>query len=228
MRCRVVVAAAAIVFVATLIPSGTGSAATVSDTDSVTVTLDSPGSLTVDAFDPALGTLTSVEVSLSVEALVQVCVENSGTAAGSLAAGRVTGSLAAEFPGGAGATTASANASAGGSQLAPSNGAANCANGYDGAAGRFPGGVTAADTVFAEGSDQSTGSATLTDSAAMAPFIGTGTVAVTFTPANDSDLDVPPQWDSLVVGQGQLQASVTYTYTPGTGGGGGWCVVGWW
>ena len=212
--------AAAIVFVATLIPSGTGSAATVSDTDSATVTLDSPGSLTVDAFDPALGTLTSVEVSLSVEALVQVCVENTGAAAGSLAAGASRGVSPPSSPA-VPVRRPPLPTLRRVPQLAPSNGAADCANGYDGAAGRFPGGVTAADTVFAQGSDQSTGAATLTDSAAMAPFIGTGTVAVTFTPASDTDLDVPSQWDSVVVGQGQLQASVTYTYTPGTGGGAG-------
>ena len=208
-------AAASIAFVATLVPSGVGSAATVGDTASATVTLDGAGSLPLDAFDPALGTLTGVEVSLSVDVLVQVCVENTSAAAGSLAAGSVAGSLAAEFPGGAGAATASANAAAGATQLAASNGTADCANGYDGASGRFPGGVTAGDTVFAEGADQATSSCDADRQRGDGAVHRRRHGGVAFTPASDSDLDVPSMWDSVVVGQGQLQASVTYTYTPG-------------
>src|SRR6185436_19826763 len=136
---RRVVAAASIIVGVMVAPSGVGSAATVSDTASATVTLDSPGALTLDAFDKGLGTLTGVEVSLSVDVAVQVCIENTGAAAGSLAAVSASGSLAAEFPGGAAATSASAEASTGPSQLAGGNGTADCANGFDTASGRFPG-----------------------------------------------------------------------------------------
>ena len=94
---RPVLAAAAIAVVAMVVPSGVGSAATVSDTASATVTLDSPGAVTLDAFDPGLGTLTGVEVSLSVDVLVQVCVENTGAEGGSFAAGSKT--AVAEAPG---------------------------------------------------------------------------------------------------------------------------------
>jgi hypothetical protein len=134
------VAAGFVVAVGALVPSGVGSAATVSDSASATITLDSPGSVTVDAFDPELGTLTGVDVSLSLAVLVQACVENTGAEAGALAGGSASASLAGEFPGGAAASTASAAASAGSSQLAASNGSADCAAGFDAAAGRFVGG----------------------------------------------------------------------------------------
>ena len=57
----------------------------------------------------------------------------------------------------------------------------------------------------------------------MAAFIGTGTVAVSHTAQNDTELVLPAEWQNTAVAQGQLQASVTYTYTvpgsqiPGTG-----------
>ena len=208
-----VVAAGWVAFIAVFVPSGVGSAATVGDSASATVTLDSPGSVTLDAFDPALGTLTSVEVSLIVDVLVQVCVENWDGAAGSLA-GSISGSLAAEFPGGAGAAAAAADEPVPATPLGASNGAADCANGYDAATGRFPAAVSAADTVFFQDANQATGGA-LTDASTMAPFVGTGTVTGVFTPTSDTDLDPPADFESLAVAQGQLQASVTYTYTPG-------------
>ena len=209
--------AASIAVVASLVPAGVGSAATVGDSASVTVTLDGPGTLTLDAFDPALGTLTSVEVLLRANVLVQVCIENTNPAAGSATQGVVHGSLVAEFPGGVSPVAGSGGAADGG-QPAPSNGSADCAAGYDAALGHFPGEVTAADTVFWEGRDELTNGATLTDSGAMAPFVGPGTVEVAFTGGNDSDLELPDDWDSVVVAQGQLLAEVTYTYTPGGGG----------
>jgi hypothetical protein len=86
-----------------LVPTGAASAATLSDSASAVVSLDSPGAITLDAFDPALGTLSSVQVSLSADVVVQACVENTGAEAGTLAAGSALGSLAAQFPGGAGA-----------------------------------------------------------------------------------------------------------------------------
>jgi hypothetical protein len=113
---RWVAVVAAVAVGTVLVPSGVGSAATASDSANVTVSLDSPGAVTLDQFDQALGTLTSVDVSLSVDVLVQVCIENTGAAAGSVAAGSATGSLSAAFPGGAGATSATADASAGATQ----------------------------------------------------------------------------------------------------------------
>ena len=132
----------------------------------------------------------------------------------------MSGSLAAEFPGGVGAASAAAEAS-GGSPVAAGNGAADCVGGFDAAAGRFAGGVGAADTVFFEGSGQGANSAALTDAGALAAFVGPGTISVAFTPASDTEVDLPAAFDSLAVAQGQIEASVTYTYTPGPGGGGG-------
>jgi len=49
---RRVVAAPTVALVAVIAPSGVGSAATVADSAGTTVTLDSPGAVTLDAFDP--------------------------------------------------------------------------------------------------------------------------------------------------------------------------------
>jgi LPXTG-motif cell wall-anchored protein len=211
-----VAAAGCLTLIVLLAPSGVGSAATVSDTSSATVTLDSPGTVTLDGFDPDLGTLTAVQVTLRADLLVQVCIENTGPSEASMAAGTATATLDATFPGGANRTVATVDAATGSVQLDPSNGTADCAAGYDDATGRFPDQVTAADTVFFERADLTTRTATLTGSTALAPFIGDGTIAVTFAPASDTELVLPAEWDNLAVAQGQLQALVTYTYTPAT------------
>jgi LPXTG-motif cell wall-anchored protein len=211
---RRIAAAALTALAATALPSGVGSAATVGDTASADITLDAPGTLTLDAFDPALGTLTAVQMSLRVDVEVQACIENTSATAGSMAGGTATGSLDATFPGGANATVATVEASLDPVQLAASNGTSDCAAGFDDATGRFPDQVTATDTVFFEDDDLTLRAATLTGPSAVAPFIGTGTIAVTFTPNSDTELVLPAEWDNLAAAQGALQATITYTYTP--------------
>ena len=210
-------AAGVIALAATFIPTRIASAATVDDTASAIVTLDVPGTVTLDAFDPTRGTLTSVQVSLTVDVLVQACVENAGQTEGSTAGGTATASLAAQFPGGAAATTATVGASVDPVSLPASDGTTDCAEGFDDATGSFPDDVTAGDAAYFEGADQATGAATITDTTAMAPFVGTGTVAVAYTPTSDTELVLPAEWDNLAVAQGQITASVTYTFTPAGG-----------
>ena len=212
------VAAVAVALFTVAIPAGTTSAATLTDTASATVTLDAPGTLQLDQFDPALGTLTGVQVSITATALVQVCIENTSAQAGATAGGTATGTLDAAFPGGAARTVATAQATGAAATLTASNGTANCTAGFDAATARFAAPVSAGDVTFFQQSNQATNSATLNASGQLSPFIGTGTVAVSYTAQNDTELVLPAEWQNTAVAQGQLQASVTYTYTvPGAG-----------
>jgi hypothetical protein len=212
------VAAVAVALVAVAIPAGTTSAATLTDTASATVTLDGPGTLQLDQFNPALGTLTGVQVSITATALVQVCIENTSTRAGATAGGTASGTLDAAFPGDAARTVATAQATGAAVTLTASNATANCTAGFDAATGRFPVPVSAGDVTFFEQGNQATNSASLTAGGQLSPFIGTGTVAVSYTAQNDTELVLPAEWQNTAVAQGQLQATVTYTYTvPGAG-----------
>ena len=211
-------AAATVISVVGALPTGFASAATRVDTASATVTLDAPGTLALEQFNPALGTLTSVQVSLTASALVQVCIESASAQSGSTAGGTASGTLDAAFPGGAARAVATALATGAAATLTASNGTANCTAGFDVALGRFPAPVSAGDVTFFQQSNQATNTATLTTGAQLAAFIGTGTVAVSYTAQNDTELVLPAQWQNTAVAQGQLQASVTYTYTvPGAG-----------
>ena len=212
------VAAITVGLIAVAIPAGTTLAATSTDTASATVTLDAPGTLALDQFNPSLGTLTSVQVSITATALVQVCIENASAQAGATAGGTASGTLDASFPGAAARTVATAQATGAAATLAASNGTANCTAGFDTSAARFHAPVSAPDATFFQQSNTASNSATLTGSAQLAPFIGTGTVAVSYTAQNDTELVLPAEWQNTAVAQGQLQATVTYTYTvPGAG-----------
>jgi hypothetical protein len=206
-------AAVVVVLTTVAVPAGTTSAATVSDTASATVTLDAPGTLLLDQFNPALGNLTSVQVSITATALVQVCIENTSAEAGATAGGTATGTLDAAFPGGAARSDVTAQATGAATTLTAGNGTANCSAGFDNAVGRFAAPVSSADVTFFQQSDQATNSASLSASAQLSPFIGTGTVAVSYTAQNDTELVLPVEWQNTAVAQGQLEASVTYTYT---------------
>jgi hypothetical protein len=214
-------AAGLVAAAATVAPSEAGSAATVSDSATVTVTLDSPGTVTLDGFDPARGRLTGVALSLRADVLVQVCIENTGPAPAPIGAGTATASLTAEFPGGANRTVADVAATVAAADVAASNGTADCAGGFDAATGRFVAAVTAADATYTQQTDQTTNTATLTTATALAPFNRAGTITVAYTPQNDTELALPAAWGILSVARGELRATITYTYTPASSGGGG-------
>ena len=143
---------------------------------------------------------------------VQTCAlpisSRASAQSGSTAGGTASGTLDAAFPGGAARAVATAQATGAAATLAASNGLANCTAGYDPALGRFPAPVSAGDVTFFQQSNQATNTATLTTSVQLAAFIGTGTVAVSYTAQNDTELVLPAQWQNTAVAQGQLQASV--------------------
>lgn len=219
---RLVVAASTVAVVGAL-PAGTAAAATLTDTASATVTLDTPGTLALDQFNPALGTLTGVQLSVTVDALVQVCIENTGAESAAVAGGTASGTLDAAFPGGAARAVATAAADGAAATLAAGDGTGHCTAGFDASAGRFSTPVSAGDVTFFEHAAQDTNSAALSG-AQLAPFVGVGTVAVSYTASHDTDLSVPADWQNTAVAQGRLQAAVTYTYVvagaeiPATGG----------
>ena len=212
--------AAGTVVVASILAAEPAAAATATQQVSRDVTLDAAGTATINAFNPSLGTLTQVAVTIEVEVLVQGCVENRQEGTGA-AGGTVAGSLAVEVPGGENTTTAAAEATVPAEDLSGFDGADACTGGLDDATGTFPAPVVASDAAYGEATDTATTSATLTAGAALAAFIGTGTVTITHTPTSDSELAVPASWDAVSVAVGSYQVSVTYTYTPGTGTGTG-------
>jgi hypothetical protein len=198
---------------ASLLAPGVAAAATIDHQVALDVTLDTPGTSTFDAFDPALGTLTQVSVTITVDVLVQACIENGQADLGAPATGTATGSLAVEVPTGANTTTATATATLPGTNLEPANGTDDCAAGFADDTSTFPVPVTASDVGYAEDTGAATNTQTLTGSAVQA-FVGTGTVTVAHTPDSDTELAVPPEWDAVSVAVGGYQVDVTYTYTP--------------
>jgi hypothetical protein len=218
---RLVVAASGAVVVASLVALEPAAAATATQRVSRDVTLDAAGTATIDAFDPALGTLTQVAVTIDVEVLVQGCVENRDTGAGAATGGTVRGSLAVEVPGGENTTTAAAEAAVPAEDLTGGDGTDDCTGGLADDTASFPDPVVAPDAAYGEATDAAATTAMLTASADITPFVGTGTVAITHTPASDSELAVPAEWDAVSVAMGSYRVAVTYTYTPATGSPGG-------
>jgi hypothetical protein len=198
-----------------LLPPGTASAATIDHVVTVDVTLDTAGTSTIAGFNPALGTLSQVAITIDVDVLVQACVENRQTDAGAPGTGSITGSLAVELPTGANTTQATADADLPGTDLTPANGTDDCTTGLDDT-GTFLAPVTAPDVGFAQDAGDATRTETLTGTA-IQPFIGTGPLTITHTPTNDTQIAVPAEWDAVSVAVGNYQVAVTYTYTPAAG-----------
>ncbi|CAN5657336.1 hypothetical protein BH24ACT5_BH24ACT5_16260 [soil metagenome] len=193
--------------------AASASAETVSDSTSVNVPLDAPGSGTLDAFDPSLGTLTSVTYSVSTDVLTQVCIENLSQTSGSTTGGPASGTLAVTFPAGI-TTTSSVDASVPATDLPASNGTDDCLAGFDEEEAVFPGTVSSSDVAFTSLRDPQTATGIITDPAAMAAFIGPGTVPFSWTSASNADINQPSEWDIFFIAAGDLAVSVTYTYTP--------------
>ena len=123
-------------------------------------------------------------------------------------------------------TLATAEASVDPVSVGPSDGTADCDAEFDADAGRFPQVVEADDVTYFQDSGEASNVATLTAESDMAPYVGTGTVSVAYTPGSDTELALPAQWDTVAVAQGQVVADVAYTYTPGAAPGPGLAFTG--
>ena len=153
-------------------------------------------SIDVNRFDPALGTLESVNVTLSGDLATQVEAENEDPTGASVSVTQ-DATLALTLPG----TTETASA-----LIASSIGLA----GYDGSPD-FAGASGAIEQGHTVGS---TTSAQLGDAADLAAFIGTGTVAVPIAAIGTSSLDGPGNLLATLLAQAGATATVSYTYLP--------------
>lgn len=196
--------------------------ATAATGDTQTVTfdlgdLDASGTGQIEQFDPALGTLTSVEIEAEVTMDFAVCITNLSEEVASVNSGNVSGAAPLTFAGDLVVQTSGAMAVPA-LELAPNAGTDGCAAWQE--AGGDPNTQPAgANSQLTTGSDIDTYSTTITDQAALAPYTGTGTVGFDYTATSASDLSQPSEWTLVFLASGQGEVSVTYTYDEGDVGG---------
>jgi hypothetical protein len=182
----------------------------VTDSFSISIDLDAPGSGVLDAFDPSLGTLIRVDYTVATDVLIQVCIENLSTASGTTG-GPAGGELSVTYPGGV-VTTSSVATTIPTQALPGSNGSDDCLAAFDDASRTFPSGA-GGDALFFSATDPQTASGSITDAAGLAPFIGPGTVPFSWTATSNANIVQPSEWDIWFVAQGELEVTVAYTYT---------------
>jgi len=187
-----------------------------SDSFSTSVDLDAPGSGTLDAFDPSLGTLIQVDYTVATDVLIQVCSENLSTQSGTTTGGPASGQLSVTYPAGV-VTTSAVNTALPTTNLPASNGSNDCLAAFDDGSRTFPSGASSSDIAFISTTDPSSASGSITDTAGLAPFIGPGTVSFSWTSSSNADILQPSEWDIWFIAQGELEVTVTYRYTSGSG-----------
>ena len=200
-----------------LLVPGAANAATTSSSSSQSHTLQALTGGTVDKFDPSLGTLTRVDWTTEVTVTTELCAENLSTAASAVPSGTTAGEVTVNFPAGT-ATTASVSGTVPAVSLSVSNGSDDCLGalvlGND-AAGQpptFPGGASASDVYFNADTDNQTGSGSITDPAALAAFVGPGTLPYTVDQSSEGDVLQSSEWDITFLAHGAVAVTVTYTY----------------
>jgi hypothetical protein len=202
-----------------LLAPNAASAATTSSSASETHTLQAMTGGAVDLFDPSLGTLTQVDWTVDVSVTTELCAENLSTSAGAVPSGTTAAQLSVNFPTGT-TTTASVGSTVPAVSLSVSNGSNDCLAGLDlgnDAAGdppTFPSGVSASDVYFNADTGTQSASDTVTDPAALAAFIGPGTLPYTIDQSSDGDVLQSSEWDITFLAHGAVAVSVTYTYEP--------------
>ncbi|TWG92595.1 hypothetical protein L615_000700000020 [Nocardioides sp. J9] len=221
MRNRAIrLAAAGTMSVAAVVWAGVPAHAAETETQTITFDLgdlDESGSGAIEQFDPALGTLTSVELEANVTMDFSVCITNLSQEAASVNTGEVSGTADLTFAGDLVASTAGAM-TVPGEDMPANTGIDGCADWLD--AGADPGSAPAGDnSTLTVGSDTDTWSASITEAADLAPYVGTGTVSFDYTAASASDLAQPSEWTLVFLASGEGEVTVTYTYEPGEVGG---------
>lgn len=176
--------------------------------------LDLSGTGTFDQFDPALGELTSISISAGIEMDFAVCITNLSQGAESLPAGVASGEAPLTFAGGVIAqTTGSMDVPA--VDLPAFAGTDGCAD-WEGAGGDPATDPVGDNSILFSGSDSDTFATTITDPAALAPYIGTGTVDFSYDPDSASTIGQPSEWTIVFLASGSGSARISYTYTPRT------------
>lgn len=198
--------------------------------------LDASGTRQIQQFDPALGTLTSVEISAKIDMHFWVCVTNLSEEAASVNSGDVSGAANLTFAGDLVANTSGAMAVPG-TELAPNTGTDGCAD-WEASGDDLNTPPAGANSILTAGTDTDTWSETITEEAALAPYTGTGTVGFDYDASSLSNLSQPSEWTLVFLASGVGEVSVTYTYDevggvveenpegglPNTGGPDGWLV----
>lgn len=215
------IAAAGAVASVTVFTMGVAPASAVTgDTQTVTFDLgdlDASGTGQIEQFDPDLGELTSVKIEAEVTMDFAVCITNLSTEAASVNSGDVSGAAPLTFAGDVVAETSGAMAVPA-LELAPNPEIDGCAAWEEG--GGDPNTPPAgANSQLTAGSDSDTFSTTITDEAALAPYVGTGTVGFDYTASSASNLSQPSEWTLVFLASGAGEVNVTYTYDEGDVGG---------
>lgn len=194
-------------------PGSAAAAESVVQTVSLDEDINSDGSGTVEAFDPALGTLTSVTFAVSSSVELQSCVENLSPAPSNAAGGPFEGSVSITFP--ADVVTAASHEIALPAELLDTHdGVEDCGATYDAATVRFPTPPSAADLQFVEDEQTTEFAETLTATADLAPYIGPGTVPFSYAGDSFEGVSLAGEWDLWFIGHGQVDITITYTYEP--------------
>ena len=149
-------------------------------------------------FDPALGTLEAVNVTLVGNLAATVGMENLGTASGTANFGDAA-SISLAVGGGAALLTASPSATDA-ATLPGFDGTAD----FAGASGRYDTGLTGTDTETAQ----------LTDPTDLALFTGSGSVPLQLAATGGSTGDAPANFVTELLGTAGAELEVSYTYVP--------------
>ena len=132
--------------------------------------------------------------------------------------GTTAAQVSVNFPTDGTVTTASVSDTVPPVSLSVSNGSNDCLGGLvigNDAAGQppsFPSGVSASDVYFNADNGTQTGSDTITDPAALAAFIGPGTMPYTVDQSSEGDVLQSSEWDITFLAHGSITVTVTYTY----------------
>ncbi|WP_182378778.1 choice-of-anchor E domain-containing protein [Nocardioides sp. WS12] len=215
------IAAAGAVASVTVFTMGVAPASAVTgDTQTVTFDLgdlDASGTGQIEQFDPDLGELTSVKIEAEVTMDFAVCITNLSEEASSVNSGNVSGAAPLTFAGDVVAQTSGAM-EVPALELAANGGTDGC-SAWEEAGGDPNTAPAGANSQLTAGSDSDTFSTTITDEAALAPYVGTGTVGFDYTASSASNLSQPSEWTLVFLASGAGEVNVTYTYDEGDVGG---------
>jgi len=183
----------------TLLPAGTVTTTpqTISVADQTTGWTND---VSFQSFNPALGQLEAINITLTANEVASVAAENEHVTASTVSTTQ-TATLALDLPGGTTAVSA-----------APTIGDSLSLGGYDGAAdfagtsGRIDQGLT----------QTATARTTLTDASDLLLFGNTGTVTLPLAAIGTATLDGPGNLRARLLAQAGATVSVSYTYVPWT------------
>lgn len=179
--------------------------------------LDNAGTAQLPQFDPSLGTLTSVKLEAHVTMDFAVCITNLSQNAATVNAGDVSGTANLTFAGDLVASTAG-SMPVPGTELTANAGTDGCSAWQS--AGGDPGAQPAGtNSMLESGSSTDDWASTITDKAALKPYIGTGTVGFDYGASSASNLSQPAEWTLVFLASGTGKVDVTYAYEPGGVGG---------